>query len=155
MRKFVKLIVLLVGAGTLTGAGTPRTTPEGHWLTENKAGIIDIFRCGDTLCGRLAWFRIDPKDPNPQALDLKNPDPARRTQPLCGLVFLHGFKPADDDSWDDGMVYDPESGKTYHATMKLEQDGALRLRGYIGIPLLGRSEVWTRYSQPVPTCPSR
>jgi uncharacterized protein (DUF2147 family) len=156
MNKLLKPVILLLSALLVSGAAAPASSPEGHWLTADKSGIIEIFRCGgEMLCGRLAWFRIKPDDPNPQALDLKNPDPAKRSQSLCGLVFLHGFKVAEPNSWEDGMVYDPESGNIYHATMKLQEDGSLRLRGYIGISLLGRSEVWTRYAQPIPSCPTR
>jgi uncharacterized protein (DUF2147 family) len=70
-------------------------------------------------------------------------------------MFLYGFKPAEPDVWEGGTIYDPNNGNTYHATIRLQADGALRLRGYIGISLIGASEVWTRYTQKVPTCPTR
>jgi uncharacterized protein (DUF2147 family) len=156
MHNLLKSVALLLGALVMTGAATPGPPPEGNWLTEKKDGIVEISRCGgDTLCGSLVWFRIDANDPNPQALDIKNPDPARRNQPLCGLTFMYGFKPAGPNSWEDGTVYDPEGGKTYHATLKLQADGTIDLHGYIGISLIGRSEIWTRDTQPVPSCPTR
>jgi uncharacterized protein (DUF2147 family) len=156
MHNLLKSVALLLGALVITGAATPGPPPEGDWLTEKKDGIVEISRCGgDTLCGRLVWFRIDANDPNPQALDIKNPDPARRNQPLCGLTLMYGFKPAGPNSWEDGTVYDPEGGKTYHATLKLRDDGAIDLHGYIGFSLFGRSEIWTRDTQPVPSCPTR
>jgi uncharacterized protein (DUF2147 family) len=154
LKWFAPLVVLI--APSL--AAIPGAPPEGYWLTEKKDGVVEVVRCaggGDTLCGRLVWFRIRPDDPNPQALDLKNPDPARRGRSLCGLIFMHGFRPSGPDEWEDGAIYDPDSGNTYHATMRLQADGSLRLRGYIGISLLGRSEVWTRYTQSPPACPSR
>jgi uncharacterized protein (DUF2147 family) len=140
----------------LAAAVPPGGSPEGFWLTEKKDGIIDIFRCGDALCGKLAWFRMAPNDAsNPRGLDVKNPDPAQRDRPLCGLVFMSGFKSVSPDSWEDGRVYDPDNGDTYHAIMRLRADGTLELHGYIGITLFGRSEVWTRYTQPLPACPTR
>jgi uncharacterized protein (DUF2147 family) len=150
-----KLLILLPALLALTGAGGSSESPEGYWLTAKKDGIIQILRCGEAWCGKLAWFRIAPNDPNPQALDLHNPDPARRDRSLCGLTFMSGFKAGGPGSWEDGAIYDPESGNTYHATIKLRTDGTLDLHGYIGISLFGRSEVWTRYTQPVPTCPTR
>jgi uncharacterized protein (DUF2147 family) len=146
-------IFALFGGMQVAGAAGPSV--PGRWLTENKSGVVDIFPCGGQLCGKLVWFRIKPDDPNPEALDLRNPDPARRSQPLCGLVFMHGFKSTALNDWEDGNIYDPESGNTYHGEMRLEPDGTLRLRGYIGISLIGRSEVWTRYTQPLPSCPTR
>ena len=157
MRGVFGPILLLLSLSGLAAAA-PEASPEGNWLTEKKNGIIQIFRCGSggaELCGRLAWFRIKPDDPNPQGLDLKNPDPAQRSKPLCGLVFMYGFEPAEPGSWESGTVYDPDSGNTYRATMKLRADGMLDLHGYIGISLLGRSEIWSRYTQPVPSCPGR
>jgi uncharacterized protein (DUF2147 family) len=155
MRKFLAPSLLLLGASIAVGA-SPNRSPEGDWLTEKKSGIIEVFRCGpgETLCGKIVWFRIKPDDPNPKGLDLKNPDPSQRNRPLCGLTFMFGFKPTGADSWEDGTVYDAENGNSYHATLKLQSDGTLRLHGYIGISLFGASEVWTRYSQPVPACPT-
>jgi len=155
MRVVLMTIGLLLGA-TAVDAAAAAQPAEGNWLTQKRDGIIEIFRCdGETLCGKLAWFRIRPDDPNPQALDLNNPDPTLRNRSLCGLVFMTGFKPVGSDSWEEGAVYDPDSGKTYHATMKLRADGTLDLHGYIGISLIGRSEIWTRDARPVPACPSR
>jgi uncharacterized protein (DUF2147 family) len=141
--------------GAMQAASVAAPSVPGRWLTENKSGVVEIFPCGDQLCGKLAWFRIKPDDPNPEALDFRNPDPARRSRSLCGLVFMHGFKLTGPNDWENGNIYDPESGNTYHGTMRLEPDGTLRLRGYIGISLIGRSEVWTRYTQPLPSCPTR
>jgi uncharacterized protein (DUF2147 family) len=157
MRSFLAAFVLLLSASPATVAVAQSASPVGNWATADKSGIIEIYHCtdSDALCGRLAWFQIKADDPNPQGLDLKDPDPARRNQPLCGLTFMYGFKAAQPNIWEDGTVYDPDSGKTYHAKMKLLDDGALDLHGYIGISLIGRSEIWTRYKNPVPQCPGR
>jgi len=145
-------LLLLVTASVTAAAQT--AAPLGNWLTEKKDGIVEVYRCagGDTLCGKLVWFKIKPDDPNPLGLDLKDPDPARRNQPLCDLIFMWGFK-SSEPNWEDGSVYDPDDGYTYHATMKLRVDGTLDLHGYIGISLIGKSEIWTRYKDPVPQCP--
>jgi uncharacterized protein (DUF2147 family) len=158
MHNYLKPVALLLAAALVSAAGQPAPSAEGNWLTEKKSAIVEVFRCwggGDALCGKLVWFRIRPDDPNPQGLDLKNPDPAQRNRPLCGLMFMYGFKPGETGNWTDGTVYDPDGGHTYHATMMLQPDGTLRLHGYIGISLIGASEVWTRYTQPVPSCPAR
>jgi len=149
-------MALLVFAASVTaGAAAQNPSAVGDWLTEKKNGIIEIYRCagGDALCGKLAWFRIKPDDPNPLALDLNNPDPQLRSRSLCAMTFMTGFKQTDANKWEDGSIYDPDSGNNYHATMKLRDDGTLDLHGYIGISLIGRSEIWTRYKDPVPPCP--
>jgi uncharacterized protein (DUF2147 family) len=154
MRKFPMLVTLLVVTAP-AAAATPNVSPEGYWRTAGGNGIIEIARCGadDTLCGKLAWFHIDSDDPDQQGLDLKNPDPAERNRSLCGITFMYGFKPTAPDHWDGGMVYDADSGNTYHAMMTLRPDGKLDLHGYIGISLFGRSEIWTRFAPPLPSCP--
>jgi len=155
MRALSMPMILLLALGRVAWAASS-ASPEGVWWTEKKDGIVELYRCGGELCGRLSWFRLDPADPNPQGLDLRNPDPALRSRPLCGLVFMTGFKPAAaPHSWEDGRVYDADNGKTYHANLMLQADGTLSLHGYIGIPLFGATETWMRDTQPVPPCPSR
>lgn len=154
MRVLLASLLLWVPAATAVIA-QQTATPEGYWQTEGGNGIVQITRCGadDTLCGKIAWFRLSPKGDNPKGLDLKNPNPAERNRSLCGLIFMYGFKPTAPEHWEGGQVYDAESGNTYQATMTLRPDGKLDLHGYIGISLLGRSEIWTRFTQPVPSCP--
>jgi uncharacterized protein (DUF2147 family) len=68
----------------------------------------------------------------------------RKNQPIIGLLIIRNMKP-DGDEYDGGDILDPESGSVYHSTMHLQQDGArLVVRGYIGFPLLGRSQTWDR-----------
>jgi uncharacterized protein (DUF2147 family) len=67
-----------------------------------------------------------------------------RQRPLCGLTMLGSFHNTDPQLWTGGWIYDPDSGKTYHATMFLESANVLQLRGYVGIPLFGETNTWTR-----------
>ena len=149
--------LLALCAVALTATAQSAASPEGRWLTEKKHGIVEVYRCGadGTLCGRLVWFQIEPGDPNKEGLDIHNPDPARRNRSLCGIGFMTGFRPAEPNLWEDGTLYDPETGKSYSGTITLQPDGMLRLRGYIGTPLLGRNTIWTRHTGPVPPCPSK
>jgi uncharacterized protein (DUF2147 family) len=143
--------LVAIAAGSVRGA----PTVEGRWLTQGKSGVVEIYRCADgSLCGRLAWFRIKPTDHNPQLTDLHNPDPALRTRSLCGLTIMWGFQPDGPDRWSGGSLYDPESGNTYSGNISLNPEGTLMLRGYIGISLFGRSETWTRFTQPIGRCPA-
>lgn len=118
----------------------------GTWLTEKKDAHVQIFKTGNRYFGKLVWikdpFQADGKTPK---VDKENPDPALRKRTLLNLVFLHGFV-FDDGIWKDGKIYDPESGKTYSAKMKLNGN-VLDLRGYIGFSALGRTSSWTRISR--------
>ncbi|MBI1207874.1 MAG: DUF2147 domain-containing protein [Azospirillum sp.] len=138
--------ILLAVAGAMAAATTSAASPLGVWLTEDNQGAVEIFACGDKLCGRLVW--IDESEPPPGAVgppvDLHNPDPALRQRPLCGLVILQNFVPSEDKLNHEGTIYNPEDGQTYSARFMLENNSTLKLRGYVLLPLLGRSQHWRR-----------
>ncbi len=124
----------------------------GHWLSEDKDGVIAIYDCADKLCGKLVWIR-DPLDPSGKPLvDDKNPDPNLRTRPRCGMVMLGGFTPTGTQEWGDGWIYDPTSGKTYSAKMRLDGANLLKLRGFVGISLFGETQDWTRADPKLENC---
>ena len=114
----------------------------GVWLTANREAAIEVQPCGANACGRLVWYLEKRKGPD-AGLDTKNPSPEQRSRQLCGITMLGGFKPSAT-GWENGWVYDPESGNTYSGTMEPDGPDRLRLRGYVGIPLFGRTEVWSR-----------
>ena len=123
-----------------------KTNPDdilGLWLNANGQGQIQIYKDGDKYFGKIVWL-IEPNGPkgNPK-LDANNPDPKLKTQPLLGALILRNFK-FDEDEWNGGRIYDPQNGKDYKCYIKLKDAKTLSLRGYIGISLLGRTEVWTR-----------
>lgn len=111
----------------------------GDW-TEPSGSTIRIEFCGKDLCARL----IAVSKQAPTRFDIHNPDPASKGRQLCGLEIGGGFHlSADQTHAEGGFLYDPKSGKTYRGSMTSYAD-RLELRGYIGIKLFGRSEVWTR-----------
>ena len=119
----------------------------GFWVTQDHGAVVAIEPCSSGLCGHLVGLRTD-RPPGEVSVDDRNPDAAKRNVPRCGLLLMGSMKPAGDTpgKWQDGWVYDPESGNTYSGTIRLEGPNTLRLRGYVGIPLLGRTEIWTRES---------
>ena len=130
---------LAVAALALLAAPAQAQSALGVWLTDDGDALVEIGSCGAALCGRIVWMR------DPPALDDRhNPDPALRARPLCGLEILAGFAADGEGRWSGGRVYDPKTGSTYRGTITLDADGALTLRGYVGIPLFGRSARWTR-----------
>jgi uncharacterized protein (DUF2147 family) len=77
-------------------------------------------------------------------LDKNHPDEKVRSRPVLGLTNTWGFVYKGENIWDDGSIYDPKNGNTYSCTMKLKDKNTLEVRGYIGISLIGRTDVWTR-----------
>ena len=98
-----------------------------------------------TYEGKVVWMEF-PNHPNGEPRrDVKNPDPNKRNQTNVGIILMKGFTYNEsNDEWENGNIYNPESGKTYRSYMKLEGDNKLKIRGYLGISLLGKTIVWTR-----------
>ncbi len=116
----------------------------GIWLTGGKEPAkIQIYESGAKFYGKIIWLK-NPTENGIQRMDGNNPDKAKRSNPIIGLVMLAGFKFDGDDEWKGGDIYDPESGKTYSSDMYLTNMNTLKVRGYVGISLLGRTETWTR-----------
>jgi len=123
----------------------------GLWFNEEKDARIEIIKCAEKYCGKIVWMK-EPnypegeKDgvPGTPRLDHRNPDSARRKDPILGLQIVYDFTFAGDALWKGGRVYDPKNGKTYKGKMTLISPQQLDLRGYIGISLLGRTTKWTR-----------
>ena len=141
MKPCLSLAVLVMLCLPAIG-GTDTSAIEGRWLTQEGDGWIRIALVGDSLEGSIAG--APPGSPSEREFDDRNPDPALRERPLDGLTILSGFEYAGDGQWKNGTVYDPNNGKTYKCSITLIDDNTLKLRGYIGISLLGRSETWTR-----------
>ena len=119
----------------------------GLWLNEDKDAHIDIFKDGDKFFGKIVWIEepIDPETGKPK-LDKHNPDPELQKRPSMGLMLLTDFV-FDDDEWSDGKIYDPKSGKTYSCYMEFPEEddlNKLKIRGFIGVSLLGKTTYWTR-----------
>lgn len=116
----------------------------GIWLTGGKEPAnIQIYKSGDKYYGKIVWLK-NPADNGKPKVDGNNPDKSKRSNPVMGLVLLSGFKFDGDDEWKGGDIYDPESGKTYDSYLYLKDKNTLKVRGYVGISLFGRTETWTR-----------
>jgi uncharacterized protein (DUF2147 family) len=120
-------------------------SPAGLWATEGSKGQVRIESCGEKLCGKIVALQ-EPNYPDGKPkIDRNNPEATLRERPIVGLAILRDIVADKDEAgkWAGGTIYDPESGKTYKCTMTLQADGSLEVRGYVGMPLLGRSQTWT------------
>ncbi len=142
MKKLIAIIGLFFSTISMASASNADDI-VGIWLSASGEGKIQIYKEGDRYFGKLYWMK-EPNGPkgNPK-LDSNNPDPALRNKPLLGLVILKNFR-YDDGEWSGGLIYDPKNGKEYKSYIKLKDPQTLSLRGYIGISLLGRTELWKR-----------
>ncbi|MEN2749164.1 DUF2147 domain-containing protein [Sphingomonas sp. T9W2] len=112
------------------------TPIAGRYVTEDGSGVIEIGRCGATMCGKLV--RILKAEPNAPKTDVNNSDPALRSRPILGMPILSGFTDAGKD-WR-GRIYDPRNGKTYKSIVSRNGDGTLKVQGCIAF--LCQTQTW-------------
>jgi len=129
------LAILLTTATTLAHAATGVL---GDWKSPTTS-IVRVYPCGPEVCLKIVKLGPD----SAATTDQQNPDSALRSRALCGLTIGTGFHQSDPTHLTDGHLYDPKSGHTYRGTIAAEGD-TLKLHGYIGISLFGRTETWQR-----------
>jgi uncharacterized protein (DUF2147 family) len=154
MRKYFKHIVnvslmLAIGAaGSLVSmAAWADGSPVGLWKTvDDQSGkpkaLIRISESNGELTGKIEkLFRTPDQDQNPTC---DKCDGARKDQPVIGMTILTGLK-KEGDEYTGGEILDPSTGKIYKSKLSVADGGKkLNLRGYFGLPILGRTQTWLR-----------
>jgi len=145
-RRFATFILCALAAA---GAYAQTPTVLGYWR-EPGGSVILIDSCGHQLCVEIAKVAAG----NHPIADARNPDPRLRERPLCGLRIGAGFVEVDPQHARGGHLYDPRNGRTYNGQMTADGN-LLRLRGYVGLPMFGRTQTWIRASAPPPCSEAR
>jgi uncharacterized protein (DUF2147 family) len=141
--QLIGLALAFAGAGALA-----QSTPAGLWktiddATKKEKSLVRITDSGGVLTGKIE-----------KLLDAEKADAVcdectdeRKNQPVLGLTIIRNVKPSADDKalWEGGDILDPGNGKVYKVRLKPTQGGKqLEVRGYIGMPMFGRSQTWIR-----------
>jgi uncharacterized protein (DUF2147 family) len=112
---------------------------------------VEIYSSDGTYGGKIVWLEkpvYNEDDEQGMAgqkkVDRENPDATLRQRPILGLEIMSGFVYDGDGKWKKGIIYAPDDGKTYKCKMSLSEEGVLKVRGYVGISMLGRTEEWTK-----------
>lgn len=141
------LFVSFILATSFVFADEP--SPIGVWLVQDKDAKAEVYEKDGMLEAKLVWLKEPKEKDGTEKLDAKNPDKELAKLPLMNSVFLTGFKKEkNENKWSGGKIYDAKSGNTYKAWMKPDGPDKMKLRGYVGISLFGRSEEWTRVVEP-------
>lgn len=135
------------GAASVAAAALANTafaaSPDsvlGKWQTPTRHGVVEISRCGESICGTL--INSDGIRENADLRDVNNKDESKRSRRVKGLKMLGGFE-RDDDKWTSGWVYNAEDGGTYKASITPTGTNTLKLKGCIVWPLC-KTQTWTR-----------
>lgn len=117
---------------------------EGTWITQDdetgkKKSEVLIYKENGKLYGKITKLLLE-EDQGKKCIKCKG---TNKDQPIEGLVIIKALE-FDDESWDDGTILDPKSGKVYDCSIGFENDNTLKVRGYLGFSLLGRTQIWLR-----------
>ena len=122
-------------------------SPVGLWkaIDDNSGkptALIRITEERGELRGKIEQlFRAPGEDPNPKCTLCSD---ARKDQPIIGMTIVSGLK-KDGDEYKNGEILDPNNGKIYKSKLSVHDGGKkVEVRGYVGVPMFGRSQVWLR-----------
>jgi uncharacterized protein (DUF2147 family) len=146
-RCFARIVIPIVLVVLVSPLAATEMSPVGLWKTidDNTGqakGLIRIQEVNGRFEGRIE--KIFPKPGEDSAPKCDKCDGHRRNQPILGMTILSGLTKQGDE-YQGGEILDPESGKIYRVKMKLADGGKkLEVRGFIGVSLFGRSQIWLR-----------
>jgi len=140
------ITILILSTLLFSPVAAARDDVMGRWA--NDTSILEISAQGDNLSARV-FAMLEPQyredeisgPPGTPRRDNNNPDDSLNQRPLQNLELLSNYQ-FNGKRWE-GKIYDPESGNTYSSRMEVDADGNLKMRGYIGISLIGRTAILT------------
>ncbi|MFZ6674539.1 DUF2147 domain-containing protein [Undibacterium sp. Xuan67W] len=136
------LLLLCISSGAFA-----QDTPIGLWKNiDDKSGkpkaLIRIVENSGELTGKIEKLFLEPEEEQNPKCD--KCDGVNKNQPIIGMTILFGLK-KDGDEYNGGRILDPANGKLYRSKLSVtDNNKKLNVRGYIGTPLFGRSQVWVR-----------
>lgn len=148
MRSFFFIILLCMNALCFA---VPINSPIGFWktiddVTHTPKSIMELSMDeNDHLQGRVVKiFPEQSRDQNELCIACRG---ANHNKPILGMILLENMHPNSNNpgEWSNGRIIDPANGKIYHCYLRVAANGQeLYIRGYLGIPLFGRSQTWVR-----------
>jgi len=138
MKKKLTIFLLIAFSSTMNAQ-----TIFGNWLSKNKDGTFDSVIKVYKKDGKVVAKIIEIKDTSRQNAVCELCEGKNKNKPILGLNILTGLEKQDDE-WSGGTILDPRNGKVYQCYIELVKPNKLKLRGYIGILLFGKTAYWER-----------
>lgn len=138
MKKFILLLIF-----TISYTANAQTI-FGKWHsfndeTQKIESVIEVYEKDGQAFAKI----IEIKNPDRKSAVCDTCKGSKKNKPILGMEILSGLKKKDDE-WSGGKILDPKNGKEYKCYIKLVEDNKLKIRGYIGFSLLGRTAFWQR-----------
>ncbi|MBS9768090.1 MAG: DUF2147 domain-containing protein [Flavobacteriaceae bacterium] len=139
MKKYVITLGLLLFVGMLNAQSI-----FGKWKTiddetKQAKSIVKIYEKDGKAYAQIITLLDEAK----KGSLCKECSGKNKNQPIEGLVIINGLE-KDGDEWNGGKILDPKTGKEYKCYLSLANPNKLKVRGYIGFALLGRTQYWER-----------
>lgn len=139
---------LALGLTMSASLALAQASPAGLWKTiddetKQERSLVRISEAGGVFSGKIEKL----SDPTKQDVKCDDCKDERKGQPVLGMTILRGVKKnaTDNELWDGGDILDPANGKVYKVRLKpIEGGKRLEVRGYVGMPMLGRTQTWVR-----------
>ena len=143
--RFLIILVLVLAATGLTMAQSVEgDLILGVWESGSGKARVKIDKLGEKYFGRIVWLREPNNEEGKPKVDKNNPDEKLRNTPLLGYRMLKDFVYTGEKNWEEGTIYDPENGSTYSCEITMTDENTLDVRGFIGLSVFGRTDVWKR-----------
>lgn len=138
MRTFVYGVAAVALMGLAAGVAKAQTAEDafGVWRHPDNGSHVQVYKCGDGMCAKIV------KIEDAQTTDDKNPDAAKRSRPVIGLVIMSGAKKSGANEWK-GDLYNRADGGTYAGTLTVKSKTTMDLAGCKAL-ILCKTTTWTR-----------
>jgi len=140
----LSFVLLLFLSSASQVVATDGSTPVGKWWVQGNESQIEIYEKDGKLYGRIAWTLRKLEKDGREKLDYKNPDKNLRNRHIQSFDFITDLQKQEGQKYANGSLYNPKDGRTYSCEIELESENKLKLRGYVGHPLLGKTVSWHR-----------
>jgi len=140
MKKYLFTVLFVAVAGVFS----THAQVTGRWKTiddetKEAKSIVEVYEKDGKIYGKVVEI-LNPAKKDSKCQNCKGDD---KDKPILGLTIIKGLK-KDGKEYTDGEILDPQKGKLYSCTIKLDGNDKLSVRGYMGISLIGRSQTWYR-----------
>ena len=144
MKKNILLAITLFVAGIFISNGQ---SIFGKWKTiddetGNEKSIVEIYKVDGKAYAKIIQLLEKGKEDKL----CENCKGDKKNKPIKGMVIINGLS-EDDDEWNDAKILDPKTGKEYKCYITLDGNNKLKVRGYVGFALLGRTQYWHKVAE--------
>lgn len=118
----------------------------GRWISSSKNLIVQIYKTGNSYRGKMVWFKSDDQSKTMEEwTDKHNPNPALRTRKILGIDVISGVTyDTNSETWENGQIYDAQTGHFWSAAARLDKDGVLKVTGYWHFKFIGKTMSFSR-----------